>query len=105
MFRDLVMAAVGLVWASVLVLVGGRFVALFAGADSSASLIDSLYARSSFWVQPFIDVLHLNATFVNEDRIFEPASLIAFVVYLIGGFLLLTILRVSLFGSGRRDYA
>ncbi|HLF78285.1 MAG TPA: hypothetical protein VJB57_12430 [Dehalococcoidia bacterium] len=106
MFRDLVMAAAGLVWAAILVLVGARFVALLHGSDRSSDLIEALYRRSEVFVQPFFDNLGLsNKALIDTGAVYEPASLIALLAYFFAGALVLGILRARIFGVYRHDYA
>ena len=86
--RSLLLTIVGVFWAIVLVLTGGRFVALLAGANQDSELIHKLYDWSEFWVEPFFNMFGLsNKAVENTGGVFEPASLIAFAVYFgIGAF-------------------
>jgi hypothetical protein len=70
MLRGVVMFILTLVWAAILVLVG-----------------------SDFWVKPFFGMFDLaNKTVDETGGVFEPASLIAFIVYLLAGMLIFSIL-------------
>jgi hypothetical protein len=101
--RDLLLTILSLVWAAILLLVGGRFLALLAGANPDSELIDALYRYSDFWVKPFFNVLGLeNKAVENTGGVFEPASAIAFVVYFIAGALVLGIVRGAAGGWGGR---
>jgi hypothetical protein len=96
MLRSLISLIVGLVWAAVLVLVGGRFFALLADANRDSEIIDRLYRHSDFWVKPFFGMFDLaNKTVDETGGVFEPASLIALVVYFLAGALILAIINAS----------
>jgi ABC-type Na+ efflux pump permease subunit len=96
MLRSLVTLIVGLVWAAILVLTGGRFLALLADANRDSEIIDRLYRHSDFWVKPFFGMFDLANKAVDETGgVFEPASLIAFIVYFLAGALVLSILSAS----------
>ncbi|HEY8491507.1 MAG TPA: hypothetical protein VIO14_11000 [Dehalococcoidia bacterium] len=102
MLLGLVRTVFGVIWAVVLVLVGGRFLALLANANRDSEIIQRLYDWSEFWVQPFFGILNLSNEAVNETGgVFEPASLIAFVVYFLLGLAVLALLGVPL-GGWRR---
>jgi hypothetical protein len=84
--RSLLLTIFAVFWAIVLALTGGRFVALLAGANQDAELIKNLYDWSEFWVEPFFNLFGLtNKAVENTGGVFEPASLMAFAVYLIVG--------------------
>jgi hypothetical protein len=96
MLRSVLMTIVTAVWAAILVLVGGRFFALLFGANRDSELVDRLYRHSDFWVKPFFGMFDLTNKAVNETNgVFEPASLIALVVYVLAGMLVLSILSAS----------
>ena len=93
MLRGLLTAMVGLVWVAILVLVGGRFLALLADANPNSEIVDRLYRHSDFWVKPFFGMFDLaNKTVSDTGGVFEPASLIAFIVYFLAGLLILALL-------------
>ena len=101
--RDVILTVLSLVWAAILLLVGGRFLALLFGANPESELIDALYRYSDFWVKPFFNVLGLdNKAIENTGGVFEPASAIAFVVYFIAGAVVIGIVRGSAGGWGSR---
>lgn len=102
MLRNLVMSVLGLVWVVILVLVGGRFIALLADANRDSELVDRLYRHSDFWVKPFFGMFDLaNKTVDETGGVFEPASLLALVVYVIAGLLVSAVLA-SVFSWGTR---
>ena len=107
MVRDLVTAVLGLIWAAVLALVGTRFVTLLVGTDTTSEFTDTLYRRSDFWVRPIFEHLGLTnkALLLNNGGSFEMASLVAFAVYLLAGWLLLSIVRDGIFSASDRTYA
>ena len=101
--RDLLLTILALIWAAILLLVGGRFLALLVGANPDSELIHSLYRYSDFWVKPFFNILGLaNKTVENTGGVFEPASAIAFVVYLIAGAIVVNVVRSATRGLGGR---
>lgn len=92
MLRGLIGLLLGLTWAAILVLVGGRFLALLADANPNSEIIERLYRHSDFWVKPFFGMFDLaNKTVEDTGGVFEPASLIAFIVYFAGGLLIFAI--------------
>lgn len=104
MLRSVVTTIFALVWAVVLVLVGGRFLALLAGANTDSEIIDRLYRHSDFWVKPFFGMFDLaNKTVEDTGGVFEPASLLAFIVYFVAGALIMTLLASAFsWGPSRR---
>ena len=96
MLRSVIVTIVTVFWAAVLVLVGGRFFALLFGANAESEVVERLYRHSDFWVKPFFGMFDLaNKTVEETDGVFEPASLIALVVYGLAGMLVLSILTAS----------
>ena len=96
--RSLLLTIFAVCWAILLVLTGGRFVALLAGANQDAQLIQKLYDWSEFWVEPFFNLFGLsNKAVENTGGTFEPASLIAFACYLIVGAFIWMILSGAAF--------
>jgi hypothetical protein len=105
MFRGLISTIVGLVWVSILVLVGGRFLALLADANRDSEIVDRLYRHRDFWVKPFFGMFDLANKTVNETGgVFEPASLLAFVVYLLAGMLVLALVNATYPAFRRRGH-
>lgn len=93
MLRSLITLIVGLAWAGILFLVGGRFLALLFDANRGSELVDRLYRHSDFWVKPFFGMLDLTNRTVNDTGgVYEPASMIAFIVYFVGGLVVLAVL-------------
>src|SRR4051794_31353812 len=99
--RDVLLTILSLVWAAILLLVGGRFLALLFGANPDSELVDALYRYSDFWVKPFFNIMGLaNKTVDNTGGVFEPASAIAFVVYFIVVPIVLSLIRGAASGIG-----
>lgn len=105
MVRSLILTVLGLAWAAILVLVGGRFLALLAGANTDSEIIDRLYRHSDFWVKPFFNMFDMtNRAVEDTGGVFEPASLIAFIVYFVAGLLVFALLSAVFSGTYlRRD--
>ena len=98
--RDVVLTILSFVWAFILLLVGGRFLALLFGLKPNSEIVDALYRYSDFWVKPFFNLLGLtNKTVENTGGVFEPASAIAFAVYFIAGAIVLSIIRGAASGG------
>ena len=95
MLRGVVSTIVTIFWLAVLVLVGGRFLALLGGANRDSEIVDRLYRHSDFWVKPFFGMFHLSNKTVDTGGVFEPASFIAFIVYVVAGLLIMAILTAS----------
>jgi ABC-type Na+ efflux pump permease subunit len=105
MLRSVVMTILGLVWAAILVLTGGRFLALLFDANRDSELVERLYRHSDFWVKPFFDMFDLaNKTVEDTGGVFEPASLIAFIVYALAGLLVFAILGAAFSWTGHRGH-
>lgn len=86
-------------------LVGGRFLALLANANRDSEIVDRLYRYSDFWVKPFFNMFDLaNKAVNNTGGVFEPASLIAFVVYFIAGAVILYLFSIPFGGSFTRRH-
>jgi hypothetical protein len=84
--RGLLVTIFAVLWAFLLLLVGGRFFALLINANRDSDLVDGLYDLSEFFVEPFFNVFGLtNKAVEDTGGTFEPASLVAFVFYLIVG--------------------
>lgn len=100
--RGLISTIVGLAWAAILVLVGGRFLALLFDANRNSEIVQRLYRHSDFWVKPFFNMFDLANKTVNETGgVFEPASLIAFIVYFLAGLLVLALISAPFGGFTR----
>lgn len=105
MLRGLVLTAFAVVWTAILVLVGGRFLALLAGANRESELVEWLYDWSEFWVEPFFRMFSLSNEAVEGGGTFEPASLIAFAVYFIAGLIIGSLLSGAPFNRIAHDHA
>lgn len=103
MLRSLLNLIIGAIWVAMLVLVGGRFLALLFDANRDSEIVDRLYRHSDFWVKPFFGMFDLaNKTVSNTGGVFEPASAIAFVVYFVAGAVVLALLNASFGRIGTR---
>lgn len=101
--RSIVNLVVGLVWAAIMVLVGGRFLALLVDANRDSEIVDRLLRHSDFWVKPFFGMFDLaNKTVEGTGGVFEPASFIALLVYFVGGLLVLALINAPFSSYGRR---
>ena len=93
MLRGVISTIAAVLWATILVLVGGRFFALLVGASRDSELVDRLYRHSDFWVKPFFGMFDLsNKTVSSTGGVFEPASFLALIVYILAGMLVMAIL-------------
>src|ERR1700730_5691740 len=95
----------GFFLAFLLFMTGVRFLLLLLNANKGNEIVHWILSRSDFWVKPFVDLFHLaNKAVGDTGGVFEPASLIAFIVYAIVGSLILAALNGALFGGfgGRR---
>ncbi len=87
--------------AFLLFMTGARFLILLLNADRSNEIVDWIVNKSDFWVRPFFDLLGLQNRGLEETGgFFEPASLIAFLVYLVVGGFVLGLLRSAGHGWG-----
>ncbi len=84
-----------------LFMTGARFLILLFDAERGNEVVDWILSKSDFWVKPFSSVLGLSNRGVEETGGFiEPASLIAFIVYLVVGALIIGVLRSASHGWG-----
>lgn len=91
--RNPIVMLIRLVWIIVLVLVGGRFLALLLNANRGSEIVGRLYRHSDFWVKPFFGMFGLaNKAVAETSGVFEPASLLAFAFYLLAGMLIMRFL-------------
>ena len=92
--RSLLLTVLSLLWAIVLVLVGGRFLVLLVDANRDSEIVDRLLRHSDFWVKPFTGILDLtNEAVESTGGVFEVASAIAFVFYLIVGMVVFALIN------------
>ena len=90
-------AVVSLFWAAVLLLVGGRFLFLLFDANRGSDIVQWTFNHSQFWVEPFFGIFNLqNEAIAKTGGAFEPASVLAFVVYFAVGSLVLGLLNAQL---------
>ena len=55
--RSLILMIFAVLWTALLVLTGGRFLALLAGANRDSDLVQGLYdVIDQFWVEPFFNL-------------------------------------------------
>jgi hypothetical protein len=96
MLKSLVSTVVTVIWAIILILVGGRFLALLFNANGSSELVKRLYRHSDFWVKPFFGMFDLSDKTVHASGgVFEPASCIALIVYFVAGAAVLALINWS----------
>ena len=99
MLRSLFTTAVTVGWLIILALVGGRFLALLADANTNSEIVERIYRHSDFWVKPFFNMFDLtDRTLDSTGGVFEPASLLAFAVYFVAGAVILSVLSVPISG-------
>jgi hypothetical protein len=94
--RGLLLTVLAVFWAVILVLTGGRFLPCWPAPTRTS------WCRSSttgqFWVEPFFNMFGLDNKAVEDTGgVFEPASLLAFVVYLVLGSIVLTLVSGAAF--------
>jgi hypothetical protein len=93
-------AMLAVLWAMLLVLVGGRFLLLLFDGNSASELVQWVFRKSEFWVEPLFGVGGLeNMAIDRTGGVFEPASLIALVIYTLIGMLLIGLLNWSASGT------
>ena len=86
--------------AFLLFMTGGRFLLHLLNANKDNEIVSWILSRSDFWVKPFVNVFNLaNKAVGDTGGVFEPVSLIAFLVYAIVGSLTLAALSGALFGG------
>jgi hypothetical protein len=94
----------GLFLTFLLFMTGARFTLLLLNANKDNDIVHWILSRSDYWVKPFFNLFDLKNQAVGDTNgVFEPASLIAFIVYAFVGSLILAALSGALFGGfGRR---
>ena len=91
---------VSLFLAFLLFMTGGRFLLLLFNANRGNEIVRWILSHSDYWVKPFVNIFHLTNKAVSDTGgVVEPASLIAFIVYLVVGSLVLALLNGRLFGG------
>ena len=93
-------AVLAVLWAMLLVLVGGRFLLLLFDGNSGSELVQWVFQKSEFWVEPLFGVAGLeNMAVERTGGVFEPASLIALAIYAVIGVLVIGLLNWSASGA------
>lgn len=83
------------------VLLAFRFVFLLLGANQSSGFVDFIYNLSAGFVAPFAGIFNTTVSNGNiTSSVFEPATLVAFIVYGILAWGLVALIRVL---SGRQQ--
>ena len=85
-------AAVGLVVGVVDVLIAGRFLLKLFGASTQSSFVSLIYGVSSPLVAPFHGIF---ANSGSETNVFEPAALVAMIVYALVGWGAVVLIRIA----------
>ncbi len=80
-----------------LLITGARFLILLFNANPNNNIVHWILSKSDFWVKPFFNII--DNQHIGTAGFLEPASLIAFVVYLIVGSIILNLLRMADFSS------
>ncbi len=102
--RNLLMTLLGLLWAGIMLLVGGRFLALLFDANRDSEIVERLFRHSDFWVKPFFGVLDLsNETVERTGGVFEAASFIALIGYLLIGLIVFALMNLPFAWGGGTD--
>ena len=95
-------ALVSFFLAFLLFMSGARFLLLLFNANKGSEIVHWILTRSDYWVKPFVNVFHLTNKAVGDTGgVVEPASLMAFIVYLIVGSLVLALLNGMLWHAVR----
>lgn len=92
-------AAVGLVVGIVDVLIAARFVLELLGASTRSSFVGAVYAISSPLVGPFRGIFPNSGSGAN---LFEPAALVAIVVFALVGWGVVMLIRIATAPRGTR---
>src|SRR5579859_3591435 len=85
-------AIVGLIVGVVDVVIAGRFLLKLLGASSASSFVNFVYGLSAPLVGPFHGIFANSGSSAN---IFEPAALVAMVVYAVIGWGLVMLIRIA----------
>jgi hypothetical protein len=94
----IVSAVISVFLAFLLLMTGSRFLLLLFDANRESEIVDWVLRKSDFWVKPFFGILENRD--VGTEGFLEPASLIAFGVYLVAGSVVLAVLRAADRGYG-----
>jgi hypothetical protein len=91
---------VSLFLAFLLLMTGVRFLLLLLNANKGNEIVHWILSRSDYWVKPFVNIFHVaNKAVGDTGGVVEPASLIAFIAYLIVGSLILAFLSGAFVGG------
>jgi hypothetical protein len=100
----IIVLLLSLFWSFLLFMTGARFLLLLFNVDKSNEFVHWILTKSDFWVKPFFNLFGFtNKALTETGGFIEPASLIAFIVYLVVGAVILAVVRAALYGgsSGR----
>jgi YGGT family len=92
-------AVVGLIIGVVDVVIAGRFLLQLLGASSQSSFVNIVYSVSAPLVGPFHGIF---ANSGSKANVFEPASLVAIVVYAVIGWGIVMLIRIATAPRGTR---
>lgn len=92
-------AAVGLIVGVIDVLIAGRFLLQLLGASTQSSFVNLVYSVSAPLVAPFHGIF---ASSGSSTNVFEPAALVAIVVYAVIGWGLVMLIRIATAPRGTR---
>jgi hypothetical protein len=83
------------------VLLGFRLIFKLAGASQGSSFVNLIYSLSAIFIRPFTGIFRsATATGVETTAIFEPATLVAIIVYAVLAWGIVSLVRVL---SGERE--
>ena len=80
-----------------LLMTGARFIMLLLNANAGNDIVHWVLSKSDFWVKPFFHIIENQK--IGTAGFLEPASLIAFIVYLVVGSIIINLLRAADFSS------
>ena len=85
-------AAVGLIVGVVDVLIGGTFLLRLFGASTQSGFVSLIYAISTPLIAPFHGIF---ADAGSKTNVFEPAALVAMIVYALIGWGIVVLIRIA----------
>jgi thiamine transporter ThiT len=92
-------ATVGLIVGIVDVLIGGSFLLKLFGASTQSSFVNLIYSVSSPLIMPFHGIF---ADSGSKTNVFEPAALVAMIVYALIGWGVVVLIRIATAPRGAR---
>jgi thiamine transporter ThiT len=95
-------AVVGLIVGVVDVLIGGSFLLKLFGASDQSSFVGLIYAVSTPLIMPFHGIF---ADSGSKSNVFEPAALVAMIVYALIGWGVVVLIRITTAPSGSKPAA